>query len=163
MILQCFSHCSGTQDMKWKSQHATSRVCRSQPSISSSCHRNLTSQVKAWQKKTLCCIIPFQYIHFYSPCLFLVSIEFRLNAPREHFWTFCIKQRVIPATGKCDSIGDNKSKRARCSSEDKARLRMQQALLLLCFLDNWSRCQWRNLCLCLPCNGFLPVWLLNGI
>lgn len=43
---RCCSRCSGTRDTRWKSRHATSRACQSPPTISSSCHRNLTSQVK---------------------------------------------------------------------------------------------------------------------
>lgn len=44
---RCCSRCSGTRDTKWKSRLVTSKACRSRPSISSSCHRNPTLQVKA--------------------------------------------------------------------------------------------------------------------
>lgn len=104
------------------------------------------------------------YTHFSSTCILLFSDWCLLKAPQESVSELAVLSCVlfVPLQGS-DSVCDNKSKRARCSSQDKASLKTQQALLLLCFLDKWGCCQRRNWSLCFYCNGFLLVWLLNGV
>lgn len=88
MILQCFSRCSGTQDMKWKSQRVMSRACRSLPFISSSCRRNLTSQVKEIHDKGKLCVVISLLNSSSFLCLALLLVGFKcpLRAPQRIFW-----------------------------------------------------------------------------
>lgn len=51
------------------------------------------------------------------------------SPPREYVWSCCVKLGVICATTWSDSVSDNKSKRARCSSGDKASTQNVAALL----------------------------------
>lgn len=81
-------------------------------------------------------------LSYYLPCLHLCQLMFSIShnviaiKPREHTHTVIVKFLQSRKT--------------------------QHVLWLCCLLDYWGCHQCRNLYLCLVCDGFLPVKLMNG-